>query len=130
MRSYLAKRLMQELPNAFISQTWEPTIRHLIELSDNPKSGIYIDEIWSFEAVNHGNSVLINEGKLVDVCESCVYAHVCNSLMDHCVVDWMDNSLDILLFIENYIPGGPYIIKMTPLPTLLQCCVSPAVVAE
>ncbi len=63
------------------------------------------------------------------LCESCVYARVCDPLMDRCIVDWMDNSLDILSFIENYIPDGPYIIKTTPLPMLLQC-VSPAVAAE
>ncbi len=65
----------------------------------------------------------------MDVCESCVYACVCDSLMDRCVVDWMDNSLDILSFIENYIPDGPYVMETTPLPTHLQR-VSPAVAAE
>src|SRR5260370_36875516 len=102
-------------------------IRHLIELSDNPKSGIYIDEIWSFEAVNHGDSALSMKASWL--CESCVYARVCDPLMDRCIVDWMDNSLDILSFIENYIPDGPYIIKTTPLPMLLQC-LSPSVAAE
>ena len=53
-------------------QTWEPTIRHLIDLNENPKTGIYIDEVWSFEAVNTGDSGLVNEGKFTDGCESCV----------------------------------------------------------
>ncbi|KAF8336443.1 Alpha/beta hydrolase fold-1, partial [Cantharellus anzutake] len=91
--------------------TWEPTIKHLIELSDNPRTGIHVDEIWSFEAVNHGDSALINEGKLGDV------------------FDWMDNARDILSFVENYIPDGPFVPTTTPLPTHLPR-VSPDVAAE
>ena len=49
--------------------------------------------------------------------------------MDHCLVDWVDHARDILSFVENYIPEGPYVAAETPLPTHLER-VSPAVATE
>lgn len=49
-------------------ETWEPTFRHLIELSQRKRTGICIDEIWSIDAANTGDSALVNKGKLGDTC--------------------------------------------------------------
>lgn len=43
---------------------WEPTLRHLL----SKKTGLRIDEIWTWEAVNHGDSSLINEKNLSGLC--------------------------------------------------------------
>ena len=49
-------------------QTWEPTFRHIVELSNRKTTGICIDEIWSIDFANAGDSALVNAGKLGDVC--------------------------------------------------------------
>jgi hypothetical protein len=51
-----------------MAKIWEPTIKHLISLCDRPSSGIHIDEIWSIDAANSGDSALLNEKYLGDVC--------------------------------------------------------------
>lgn len=74
--------------NGFPKETWEPFIRHLvsiIEHSDN--SSVLVDEIWSFEAVQHGDAALINEDKL------------------GALYDWSDYSRDILNFLTRYLPS-------------------------
>ena len=50
-------------------QTWEPTFRHIIELSNRKTTGICIDEIWSIDFANAGDSALVNAGNLGDVCK-------------------------------------------------------------
>lgn len=42
----------------------EPTIEHLLATP----SGAQIDEIWSWEGVQHGDAGLINEGALTEMC--------------------------------------------------------------
>ncbi|KZT03150.1 uncharacterized protein LAESUDRAFT_738371 [Laetiporus sulphureus 93-53] len=46
-------------------QIWEPAIAHLI--TNARASSIAIEEIWSFESVQHGDSALLNEQGLRDV---------------------------------------------------------------
>lgn len=45
----------------------------MIALSERPHSGIRLDEIWVLDAVNHGDSALINAANLWD---SRVFFHV------------------------------------------------------
>ena len=54
--------LLFEIPTVLILfwQIWEPTFKHLIEMTENSSSQIRIDEIWSIEAVNHGDAALLN----------------------------------------------------------------------
>ncbi|KIM45542.1 hypothetical protein M413DRAFT_442215 [Hebeloma cylindrosporum] len=47
-------------PIGFHKEIWEPTFQHLIEMTENSSSRIRIDEIWSIEAVNHGDAALLN----------------------------------------------------------------------
>ena len=51
-----------EIPTVLILfwQIWEPTFKHLVEMTEDPSSQIRIDEIWSIEAVNHGDAALLN----------------------------------------------------------------------
>jgi len=32
--------------------------------------GPFIDEVWTYDAANHGNSAIMNASELSDVCES------------------------------------------------------------
>ncbi|KII91721.1 hypothetical protein PLICRDRAFT_51853 [Plicaturopsis crispa FD-325 SS-3] len=75
----------------FPKEIWEPTIEHLLATP----SGAQIDEIWSWEGVQHGNAGLINEGALTEM------------------FDWSDNSRDILNFLLNFLPTCP---DSRPLP--------------
>jgi len=48
-------------------QCWEPVLLHM--LSNSGDGDPIIEEIWSWEAVNHGDSALINKQNLGALCE-------------------------------------------------------------
>ncbi|KAF5370536.1 hypothetical protein D9757_010121 [Collybiopsis confluens] len=64
-------------------ETWEPLI---LELLKTP-AGRDIEEIWSWEAVDTGDSALLNEGRL-------------NQLSD-----WYDSARDFIHFLLHYMPS-------------------------
>jgi pimeloyl-ACP methyl ester carboxylesterase len=70
--------------NGFPKEIWEPSLQHLVKDSSGPQ----IDEIWTWEATQHGDSALINNNNLTGI------------------YDWMDNSRDILNFLINYLPSA------------------------
>ncbi|EGO01085.1 hypothetical protein SERLA73DRAFT_72055 [Serpula lacrymans var. lacrymans S7.3] len=70
--------------NGFPKEIWETTLRCLFSSSEGPP----IDEDWSFEAVQHGDSALLNASSLSGIYE------------------WMDNARDIANFLLNYIPSA------------------------
>lgn len=43
-----------------LCQTWEPVFKNLIEITETSSSAIRIEELWSLEAVNHGDAGLLN----------------------------------------------------------------------
>lgn len=55
-----------------VEEIWEPFLALLIETLISSRSSLVVDEIWCFEAVNHGDACLINEGKLGSLCMSCL----------------------------------------------------------
>ncbi|EMD30913.1 hypothetical protein CERSUDRAFT_89617 [Gelatoporia subvermispora B] len=63
-------------------EMWEPVLRHVF----NATSNYHVDEIWSFDAFNHGDSHLVNANSLGGI------------------VDWHDNTRDILQFLLHYFP--------------------------
>ncbi|KAF8631740.1 hypothetical protein AX15_002221 [Amanita polypyramis BW_CC] len=67
----------------FPKEIWEPILKHLLASHAH-----LIDEIWTWEAVNHGDSALVNEKELTPL------------------YDWMDNARDILNFFTYYIPSS------------------------
>ncbi|KAL5514866.1 hypothetical protein ACEPAG_2182 [Sanghuangporus baumii] len=74
--------------NGLPKETWEPFLRHLITSIESSRNGLVsVDEVWSFEATQHGDAALINEGKL------------------GAVYDWQDHSRDILNFLLRYLPS-------------------------
>ncbi|KAF5350679.1 hypothetical protein D9756_008735 [Leucocoprinus leucothites] len=81
--------------NGFPKEIWEPTIESVV----NSPSGKLVDEIWAWEAVQHGDSALLNE-------ESLGY-----------FFDWADNGRDILNFLHFFIPTS---LTDAPLPTHLR----------
>ncbi|KAF9508581.1 hypothetical protein BS47DRAFT_1302619 [Hydnum rufescens UP504] len=87
--------------NGFHKEVWEPTIKHLISLCDRPSSGIHIDEVWSIDTANSGDSALLNDKYLGDV------------------FDWIDHTRDLLNLLENFIPEGPFVATTQPLPVHL-----------
>ncbi|EGO26749.1 hypothetical protein SERLADRAFT_464144 [Serpula lacrymans var. lacrymans S7.9] len=70
--------------NGFPKEIWETTLRYLFSSPEGPP----IDEVWSFEAVQHGDSALLNASNLSGIYE------------------WMDNARDIANFLLNYIPSA------------------------
>ncbi|KAF8909130.1 Alpha/Beta hydrolase protein [Mucidula mucida] len=67
--------------NGFNKETWEPMIRSLLARRHN------ISEIWVWEAVQHGDSALLNKGKL-------------NSMFH-----WHEAVRDLLHFLVHYLPS-------------------------
>ncbi|KAI9513434.1 Alpha/beta hydrolase family-domain-containing protein [Russula earlei] len=66
-------------------ETFESTLRHLFRASDQDKR-YRIDEVWAFDAVQHGDSGLINAQQL------------------GALFFWSDHARDILNFILNFLP--------------------------
>lgn len=48
---------------------WEPTLDALISRSKEASSGPWIEEIWCLDAVQHGDSALLNADNLGGLCE-------------------------------------------------------------
>ena len=64
-----------------------------------------IDEIWSWEAVNHGDSALINKQSLGPFCKHLFQTHLSLLIpVDLSVDEWLDNSRDIINFLTYYLP--------------------------
>ncbi|KAG6335177.1 hypothetical protein ID866_3921 [Astraeus odoratus] len=80
--------------NGFPKETWEVMLRHLF---DSPAAHL-VDEVWSWEAVQHGDSALLNAQNLSGIFE------------------WQDNTRDIANFLLNYLPDE---VSAAPLPTQL-----------
>lgn len=68
--------------NGFHKETWEPALAHLI-LSP---AGRRIQEIWSIDCVNHGDSAILNRQHL------------------GLPFDWADYARDLMNFILSYLP--------------------------
>ena len=84
---------------------WEPMLHRLV--SQLTASSPYeVDEIWSWEAANHGDSCLLNKDKLGGICECCAQFKVSRIYFDISSLpdDWRDNSRDILHFLQFYLP--------------------------
>ena len=55
-------------PGSFILQIWEPLLKQLV--LEQESANYKVDEIWSWEAANHGDSCLINADVLGGLCKS------------------------------------------------------------
>lgn len=74
--------------NGLHKETWEPTLLELINENRKSHESYTIDEVWSWEAVNHGDPYLVNTERLGGMYE------------------WRDNSRDILHFFLHYMPAS------------------------
>ncbi|KIJ69855.1 hypothetical protein HYDPIDRAFT_104488 [Hydnomerulius pinastri MD-312] len=72
--------------NGFPKEIWETMLRSVL---DSP-SGYLIGEVWSWEAVQHGDSALINANNLSGI------------------FDWMDAARDIANFLLSYLPDNAH----------------------
>ncbi|KAF8606382.1 hypothetical protein BDV93DRAFT_553555 [Ceratobasidium sp. AG-I] len=71
----------------FHKEIWETTFKQIIACLESKGSGpVFIEEIWSMDLVNHGDSAIINEAYLQDACL------------------WADNARDIANCLLNYLP--------------------------
>ncbi|TBU22440.1 alpha/beta-hydrolase [Dichomitus squalens] len=84
-------------PNGFPKEIWEPGLERLVT-EYSAKASYQVDEIWAWEAANHGDACLINIANLGGI------------------FDWRDNSRDILHFLLHYLPASA---SPAPLPTHL-----------
>ncbi|KAI0058358.1 hypothetical protein BV25DRAFT_1286064 [Artomyces pyxidatus] len=81
--------------NGMHKETFEPMLHRLLSQTDSP---ICIDEIWSIDSVQHGDSGLLNAANL------------------GFLFDWVDNTRDILNFLLHYLPE---VVASEPLPVHL-----------
>ena len=93
-------------------------------LSNSRGDDPIIEEIWSWEAVNHGDSALINKENLSAFCEHFPQSNwyrLTPAISD--VDTWLDNSRDIINFLIYYLPdtiGYPGDGLSTHLPLMSQ----------
>ncbi|KAK0205389.1 alpha beta-hydrolase [Desarmillaria ectypa] len=71
--------------NGFCKEIWEKTISSFLSSRSEP----YVSEMWVWDAVNQGDSALLNRGKLNSLCH------------------WHDPTRDILNFLLHHIPSKP-----------------------
>lgn len=81
-------------------QTWEACLRHLLASS----SASLIDEVWSWEAVQHGDAALVNEKNLSGMCKAPRSTTSRSKANAFDLVDWQDNARDIAHFLLHYLP--------------------------
>ncbi|OCH94591.1 alpha/beta-hydrolase [Obba rivulosa] len=74
--------------NGFPKEIWEPALLRLVEAQRGAGAAYDIDEIWTWEAVNHGDACLVNARRLCGI------------------YDWQDNTRDILHFLLHYLPSS------------------------
>ncbi|KAH9842574.1 Alpha/beta hydrolase family-domain-containing protein [Rhodofomes roseus] len=72
--------------NGFPKESWEPMISHLVEAQRQSDFQPLVDEVWAWEAVNHGDAFLVNKQDLGSI------------------FDCRDNARDILQFMLHYMP--------------------------
>jgi hypothetical protein len=58
------------------AQTWEPALLSLIKSLEHERS-VFVEEVWAWEAVNHGDSALLNASHLGGVCMSARSLRLC-----------------------------------------------------
>ena len=67
---------------------------------------VFIDEIWSFDVIQQGDSGLVNQNKLGMLCECLIKVsmQLSSQSLLHLTVDWKDNARDFLNFFTRYLP--------------------------
>lgn len=76
-----------------------------------------IDEIWVWEAIQHGDAAIINEPSATGICKIHLkFFLLCFFLLMIFPVDWTDDSRDIVNFLINFLPTTAV---DAPLPTHL-----------
>lgn len=63
---------------------------------------VFVDEAWAIEAVQHGDSGLINYDKLGLLCE--LKSNTRRPRFNSFAVDWSEHARDLLNFLLNYMP--------------------------
>jgi hypothetical protein len=71
-------------------------VKHYPNLQDT------VHEMWLLDAVNQGDSAIINEGYLGDVCRSNVFDG--QPPLRRCIADWADHARDLQQFLLYYMP--------------------------
>ncbi|KAK0194525.1 alpha beta-hydrolase [Armillaria mellea] len=83
--------------NGFCKEIWETTISSFL----SSRSERYVSEMWVWDAVNQGDSALLNRGNLNSLC------------------DWHDPTRDILNFLLHHIPSKPSLSVPTHLSRVI-----------
>ncbi|KAG8216017.1 hypothetical protein J3R82DRAFT_8010 [Butyriboletus roseoflavus] len=86
-----SERLLWNCVNRY---TWETMIRDLL----NAPAGEMVDEVWAWDAVQHGDAAVVNAENLSGI------------------FDWLDNTRDIANFLIHYLPDA---VEAAVLPTRL-----------
>ena len=87
----------------------------LRELLGGP-AGEMVDEVWAWDAVQHGDAAVVNAENLSGICTSSVLSTATPWGMTIRLVDWLDNARDIANFMVHYLPED---VDATVLPIRL-----------
>jgi hypothetical protein len=87
----------------------------LRELLGGPAGGM-VDEVWAWDAVQHGDAAVVNAENLSGICTSSLPSTAVLWGMTSYLVDWLDNARDIANFMVHYLPED---VDATVLPIRL-----------
>ena len=87
----------------------------LRELLGGP-AGEMVDEVWAWDAVQHGDAAVVNAENLSGICTSSLPSTAAPWGMTIRLVDWLDNARDIANFMVHYLPED---VDATVLPIRL-----------
>ena len=105
----------RSLLTQWISQSWEPVILHMLEAQRQADSACLVDEIWAWEAVDHGDAAVVNQQNLTSICKSSHRQNSPKALIQY-AADCQDGARDVLKFLLHYMPERP---AASALPTHL-----------
>ena len=76
---------------------WEAMLRELL----SAPTGEMVDEVWAWDAVQHGDAAVVNEENLNGICASSLPSTAAPWVMTVRLVDWLDGAriLPILWYI-------------------------------
>ena len=102
-----------------MGQIWEPTLHYLVS-QFSASANYQVDEIWTWDPANHGDSALINRDLFTGL-SACRQRRMLTLsrrryfIFLH-VVDWRDNPRDLLQFLKFYLPSE---VSLDSIPTHL-----------
>ena len=68
IKRYHFNQITRSSGGLIADQSWESTLRNLFDLTEAADCGFFVEEAWVFDAIQQGDSGLVNAEKLTGLC--------------------------------------------------------------